>query len=186
MQLRPPDKPQYIGAPDTTFAGSRNAHSALAFWDYHARHSLDDQIAVAVHAQRVAEYAHQQLLQLQTELGMDLYVARSPLALTVRFRQANDQLCRKYSLSNESLTVEGQARPYSHIFTMAGTTEAQVDALVADLRQPGAFAPLPAHREPKPAETEAERLAEKKSGHALHHKLAKRLQHVPTFSRGYK
>lgn len=46
-QLSPPDNPNYIGSPDSTFAGSRNAFSALILWDYLSRNSWQD-IATAV------------------------------------------------------------------------------------------------------------------------------------------
>src|SRR3712207_7894736 len=38
-QMRPSDDPEYLGSPDTTFAGSRNGFSAMILWDYLDRKS---------------------------------------------------------------------------------------------------------------------------------------------------
>lgn len=139
LQMTPPKSSEYIGAADTTFAGSRNGFSALLLWDYLARHSYDDQIRLAAECDRLAGYAHDRLLALQEKLGTDLWVARSPLALTVRFRQPKAELVRKYSLSSETLRVDGEERTYVHLYAMKHLTRELIDELVRDLRQPGAF-----------------------------------------------
>ncbi|MCO5601073.1 hypothetical protein L7F22_055190 [Adiantum nelumboides] len=130
-QMNPPDIPEYIGTPDTTFAGSRNGLSAILMWDNIARHSYEDQIRKALHLERLGAYTEKSLRNLQDEvLKEDLYV-------TVRFKRANDELCKKYSLSNEDL----DGKRYSHVFMMEHVTTELVDALVEDLSQEGAFAP---------------------------------------------
>ncbi|MCO5595583.1 hypothetical protein L7F22_049628 [Adiantum nelumboides] len=135
-QMNPPDIPEYIGTPDTTFAGSRNGLSAILLWDNIARHSYEDQIRKTLHLERLGAYTEKSLRNLQDEvLKEDLYVARTPLALTVRFKRANDELCKKYSLSNEDL----DGKRYSHVFMMEHVTTELVDALVEDLSQEGAF-----------------------------------------------
>ncbi|GGP76016.1 hypothetical protein GCM10010214_59270 [Streptomyces abikoensis] len=140
LQMIPPRAAEYIGSSDTTFAGSRNGLSALVLWDHLARNSYDDQIRKAVHAQRMAGHVHDRLLALQKEVAADLWVARSPQALTVRFRRPNADIVRKYSLSSETLHVDGEERPYVHLYTMNHVTEELVDDLLRDLRRPGAFA----------------------------------------------
>lgn len=142
LQMVPPRASEYIGASDTTFAGSRNGFSAVLMWDYLARHSYDDQIRMALETDHMAGYAHERLLTLQDELGRDLWVARSPHSLTVRFRRPYEDIIRRYSLSYETVTVDGIPRPYCHLFTMKHVTEKLVDALIGDLRRPGAFAEL--------------------------------------------
>ncbi|MFD8996256.1 pyridoxal-dependent decarboxylase [Streptomyces abikoensis] len=139
LQMIPPRAAEYIGSSDTTFAGSRNGLSALVLWDHLARNSYDDQIRKAVHAQRMAGHVHDRLLALQQEVAADLWVARSPQALTVRFRRPNADIVRKYSLSSETLHVDGEERPYVHLYTMNHVTEELVDDLLRDLRRPGAF-----------------------------------------------
>ena len=66
-------------------------------------------------------------------------MGRSPLSPTIRFKQANSDLVFKYSLSGETLLVNGRRRQYSHIYIMAHVTTDLIDQLVQDLSRPGAF-----------------------------------------------
>jgi histidine decarboxylase len=142
-QLRPPDNPEYIGSPDTTFAGSRNGLSAMILWDYLAKNSYRDQIEKALYTEEVADYTVRQLNVLEVSLGEDLWIERTPLSLTVRFKQAHPDIVFKYSLSSETLYVNGQKRSYSHIFIMAHVTYELIDRLLQDLSRPNAFPPQP-------------------------------------------
>jgi histidine decarboxylase len=174
-QIRPPDDPAYIvGSPDTTFAGSRNGFSAMILWDFLARHSHAAQVERALETEAMAGYIEARLRELEQRLGVDLWIARTELSLTVRFKAASPALIYKYSLSGEELSVNGQARQYSHVYAMPHVTRETVDALIADLAQPGAFpdqAPAPA-----PAPGPAKRIP---TG-------ARPLVHVPTSGRGFQ
>lgn len=172
-QLRPPPMPVYVGSPDTTFAGSRSGFSPLIFWDFLAKRSYADHIAMICEAQRTAIYAEDGLKDLGKKLGKDLYVARTPLALTVRFRQPNADLVKKYSLSTEEF--QGWPKKYAHIFLLHGVTKRMVDELLADLAKPGAF--------------EDEHLPAAKEAVAAHHEAepnVRRLALVPTHGRGFR
>lgn len=136
--LMPPSRPAYIGSFDSTLAGSRNGYSAMILWDYLARHSYEDQIQKALRLEALAEYAYVQLQQLQRQRG-DLWVARTPLSLTIRFRRPNPEIVFKYSLANETLQVDGHLRDYSHIYIMAHVTRDLIDELIADLKRADAF-----------------------------------------------
>lgn len=138
-QLRPPDNPEYLGSPDTTFAGSRNGLSAIILWDYLAKNSYERQIETILRTERVADYAVQQLKKLEAKIEEDLWVERTPLSLTIRFKQANPDIVFKYSLSSETLYVNGHKRAYSHIFIMPHVTMDLIDQLIGDLSQPEAF-----------------------------------------------
>ncbi|HJD83551.1 pyridoxal-dependent decarboxylase [Kitasatospora aureofaciens] len=143
LQMAPPGASEYIGAADTTFAGSRNGFSSLLMWDYLARHSYDDQARLAAECDDLAAYTHRQLLALQEQLGHDLWVARSPQSLSIRFRQPRADIVRRYSLASESVHVDGTARAYVHLYVMRHLTRERVDELLDELRQPGAFTPAP-------------------------------------------
>ena len=171
-QLRPPDNPEYLGSPDTTFAGSRNGLSPMFLWDYLAKNSYEKQIQKALYTERMADYACQQLKALEARLDRDLWIERSPLSLTIRFRQAHPDLIFKYSLSSETLYVSGQKRAYSHIFIMGHVTPELIDCLIQDLGQSDAF--------PSP-EAELFRWSEEvlPSG-------AKDLVHFPHIGRGFR
>jgi histidine decarboxylase len=140
-QLTPPDDPEYIGSPDTTFAGSRNGFSPMILWDYLAKTSYAGQIDKALAAEDMGDYAYQRLKELEQKLEMDLWIERTPLSLTIRFRQANGTIIFKYSLSGETLFVNGQQRAYNHVFMMEHVTRERIDSLIWDLSQPGAFPP---------------------------------------------
>src|SRR6185312_12390079 len=153
LQMKPPDDPEYVGSPDTTFAGSRNGFSALLLWNYAATNSYSMQIDRALATEAMAAYAYDRLLDLQRRLGEDLWVARTnPCSLTVRFKAASPKIQHKYSLSGETLYVDGVKRKYSHIFLMPHVTRAMIDELVADLigeipEQLGALPPPPLDRD---------------------------------------
>ncbi|MCC8187050.1 MAG: hypothetical protein LIP08_05950, partial [Bacteroides sp.] len=136
-QMLPPDNPTYIGSPDSTFAGSRNALSPLIMWEYLSKNSYADFIKKVETGLTITGYAVEQLQALQEEIGLDLWVEYTPLTLTVRFRKAAPEVVTKYSLSGEDLYVGDEERSYSHIYIMAHVTKELVDNLIADLRTYG-------------------------------------------------
>ncbi|PRO67234.1 pyridoxal-dependent decarboxylase [Alkalicoccus urumqiensis] len=140
FQLLPPDDPMYIGSPDTTFAGSRNSFSAMYLWDHLAQTPHHEQRKKAVRAEAVASFAENALREVAAELELDLWVERTPLSLTIRFRRPSAEVVEKYSLSCESLYVNGERRDYVHLFAMEHVTEETLYALAADLLAEGAYA----------------------------------------------
>ncbi|WP_367130320.1 hypothetical protein [Saccharothrix sp. HUAS TT1] len=147
FRVEPPSKPAYTGSPDTTFAGSRNGLSPLVLWNHLASKSLREHAAAAVRALRVTRYLESSLRELEDRLDREdrlpeggLHVDRSPMALTVRFRQPNDDVVEKWSLSCQPMpTGDGGVRHYAHVFAMPSVTEEKVDAFVEDLFAEGAF-----------------------------------------------
>jgi len=138
-QMLPPSDPNYIGSPDSTFAGSRNGFSSLILWDYLSRNSVDDLIAKINSAFDLMEYVHEQLKIVQEKQGKDLWIEVSPYALTIRFKRPNEEIVYKYSLSGENLYVLGKERAYSHIYMMESVTKELIDQFISDLSEPGAF-----------------------------------------------
>lgn len=139
-QIAPPDDPEYLGSPDTTFAGSRNAIAPAVLWCYYANTSDQEEIDKAIQVEQTAKYAEQKLKELDQEFqqqGYDLWVERTSLAISIRFRDPdNKDLIFKYSLSQMKLKMdnEKEARKYVHIFIMQGVTTNIIDELVQDLR----------------------------------------------------
>ncbi|MGW2659063.1 hypothetical protein ACWC1D_36240, partial [Streptomyces sp. NPDC001478] len=148
-QLEPPARAPYIDTRDTTFAGSRNGLSPLMLWDHLARHSYEDQIALIRRAQRLSGYLLDRLDGLRRTHGIDLWAARSPGAITVRFRRPGDATVAKWSLSCQDVLTDpgdpGGPRAYAHVFLMSSVTKERIDALVDDLVRD--FAP-PHHPDP--------------------------------------
>ncbi|MFD7868775.1 histidine decarboxylase [Streptomyces sp. NPDC057682] len=147
-QLRPPARAPYIDTRDTTFAGSRNGLSPLMLWDHLARHSYEDQIALIRRAQRLSGYLLERLDGLRATHGIDLWAARSPGAITVRFRRPGDATVAKWSLSCQDVLTDPEdpagPRAYAHVFLMSSVTRERVDALVDDLVRDFTAVPRPA------------------------------------------
>ncbi|MFJ6701074.1 histidine decarboxylase [Streptomyces sp. NPDC091272] len=140
-RMTPPPFPQYVGAPDTTLAGSRNGHSAVVLWDFLARHSYEDQIRGVVEALRLAQYAERRLREIEADRadGLDLRVGRSPWSLSVWFRAPAQAVVERAGLARQTLTEDGEERDYVHFFAMRETPRSRVDALLEDLARPDAF-----------------------------------------------
>ncbi|MFI6449389.1 histidine decarboxylase [Kitasatospora sp. NPDC050543] len=154
-QLSPPSLPDYIGSPDTTFAGSRNGFSPLVVWDHLARHSYQGQVDLIRGAQQLARYLEERLRALEKKHGVELWPTRTNGSLTVRFRRPGDQLVAKWSLSTENVLMDpgdrSSLRRWAHIFMMTSATRAVLDEFLADLeaecvqrRLPPAESVLPA------------------------------------------
>ncbi len=143
--VMPPDNPEYVGSPDTTFAGSRNGFSAMILWQHLAETSYDAITARALKAQEVAAYAMDELKKVcahwvKTQ-DMDLWQQRSPEGLSIIFRRPNDDIVAKYSLCTETVqSPDGDGeRVYVHFFIMGDVEKELVDAMMADLMAPKAF-----------------------------------------------
>ncbi|MFD0350649.1 hypothetical protein ACFQ0M_40795 [Kitasatospora aburaviensis] len=138
-QISPPSQPDYIGAPDTTFAGSRNGFSPLVLWDHLSRHSYQDQVDRIRGAQELAGYLEDRLQAMERELGVELWPARTPGAVTVRFRQPSPELVAKWSLSSQDVLMvpgdESTRRSYVHVFVMPSVDREKLDALLAELAE---------------------------------------------------
>lgn len=139
LQLLPPSEPQYIGALDTTFAGSRNGLSAVVLWTYISTHNYEAQIRKVLHCLDLSEYAESELKKIEIKRKEDLWVVRTPLSFSVRFKKPNDDIVYRFTLANESMCYEGKQRTYTHIYCMGFTTKEKLDELFEALRHPDAF-----------------------------------------------
>jgi len=139
-QIAPPDDPEYIGSPDTTFAGSRNAISPSVLWCYYANTNDKMEMEKAIRLEKLSEYAEKKLKELERyyqRKGYKLWVERSPLSLSIRFRDPEDpDTIFKYSLSQMQLLIDGEDQPrkYVHIFMMQSVDESLINDLVDDLK----------------------------------------------------
>ena len=136
----PEDIPIYVGSPDTTFAGSRNALSCAVLWTYISSHSYEEQVQKVIRCLDLANYVYMKLKKLEHDIQKDLWVTHSvEYSLSVYFRKPTDDIVFKYSLSDENLVVNKHKRKYSHIYLMEHVTYAKIDELIKDLHQHGAF-----------------------------------------------
>jgi histidine decarboxylase len=145
-QLSPPSTPSYIGAADTTLGGSRNAFSAVLYWDYLARNGYEQSVAEVVRAEKIGTYFEEQLRQLESELkqkfgpDVDLWISRSRLSLAVRFRLVSPTIKYKFTVDAERIPyplsdTTQQYRSFSHIYLMQSLTHELADELIAELRE---------------------------------------------------
>jgi len=132
-QVIPKTSPNYIGSPDSTLAGTRNAFSALLLWDFFSKNSLEDLRKKADYSMELTQYAFTQLKKLEKDLGENLWVEHSYGSLAVRFKKTNPNLVYKYSLAEETLFVDGDRRDYNHIYLMGHVTKSLIDQLVKDI-----------------------------------------------------
>ncbi|MEJ2855697.1 MULTISPECIES: hypothetical protein [unclassified Saccharothrix] len=160
FRVEPAATPAYTGSPDTTFAGSRNGLSPLVLWNHLASKSVRGHATAAVAALRRTRYLESSLRELEDRLDREdrlpeggLFVDRSPMALTVRFRRPSDEVIAKWSLSCQPMcTNAGELRHYAHVFAMPSLTEEKIDLFMEDLFAEGAFEH---HELPRPAPTSA-------------------------------
>jgi histidine decarboxylase len=148
LQLRPPPLPAYVGAPDTTFGGSRNAFSAIVLWNFIAKHSRADQIKMIAECEKMADKTYELLEAVDRQLKKrgdkhGLRLQRAPYSLSIIFRRPNPNIVRDFSLSNATVPDETEpGRPlvdYSHIYIMPHVTLDTVRELQTRLLADGAF-----------------------------------------------
>ena len=143
-QVKPYNKPLYIGGIDSTLSGSRGGHSVLLMWDLLSKKSYDDFKDMAVLGVEMVAFSMMKLRELQKELSFDLWLSHTPGSLFVYFRQPKQDIVRRYCLGSKPLrikTVDGtfEDRVYSHICLMSHVTEDLILRFVDELRAPGAF-----------------------------------------------
>lgn len=111
----------YIGSVDTTISGSRNGFTPLLLW-YAIRSLGRDGMKRRIEASlATAAYAEEQLLAA----GIPAW--RNPQALTVVFPQPPESVRHKWQLAS--------AGGESHLICMPHVQRAQIDELLADIRE---------------------------------------------------
>ena len=150
-QLSPPDTAGYIGSPDTTLGGSRNAFSPMLFWKYFAKKGYEENIERALETERVAAQFESALHKLEEELkqrfpteNVDLWIHRSELSLAVLFRNVNSDITYKFTVDSERIRVPysengklfAEDRTYSHIYSMTSLGKYNlVEKLISAIRE---------------------------------------------------
>ena len=143
-QVKPRQRPMYIGGLDGTLCGSRSGNSVLAMWDLLSRKSYDDFKEMAMRGEQMVKFSLKMLEELQKELLLDLWLSHSPGSLFVYFKQPREDIVRRYSLGSDPLTIKNQngtfeQRVYSHICLMPHVSENLIVQFIQELRAPGAF-----------------------------------------------
>ena len=132
-------RPDVIGSPDTTFARSRNGLSALVWslwWTFISTHTYEQQLESVLDCliMKLAEYTEAELKKVEKEIGRDIWIAWTPLALSLRFRKPNDAIVYKYTLASEEFYYGNELHHYTHIYMMKGITKKKIDSLLEELQ----------------------------------------------------
>lgn len=110
----------FTGSPDTTITCSRSGHAAMMIWYVLRVYGVDGLRARAEASRDLAEYTHQQLV----ELGWDAW--RHPHGFTVVMETPPPAVTEKWTLAS----THGR----SHIICMPGVTREMVDNFLTDMR----------------------------------------------------
>lgn len=112
---------EYIGAMDTTIAGSRSAVAPAVLWYALKTRGEAGMRQLAYQCLEVAEYAENKM----KEAGITAW--RNQQSLTVVFPRPSNRLIRKWSLAPQ--------KKIAHVITVGHITRDIIDALVADLTE---------------------------------------------------
>jgi histidine decarboxylase len=119
------DVPAYVGALDSTLAGSRSGLAPLYLWDWAARSSDARKKAEADGQLQLAEKARQLIAA-----EWDKTATRAPGSVMVVFKRPGTALVRKYALASMKHPQRGDL---SHLVCMPHVTEEMIVQLVKDL-----------------------------------------------------
>ncbi|ATC96700.1 pyridoxal-dependent decarboxylase [Pseudoalteromonas tunicata] len=141
------NNPQYVGAPDSTLAGSRNGLAALTLWSMLGKTGYAELQARAIHSLTMTQTLYQRFSALAKMIkqrdGIDIWLHRSAFSLCILFRRTNPAITFKYSLceAQEAVSIDGVKynRHYVHLYCMWDRKQTTLDSLMIDLAQPGAF-----------------------------------------------
>ena len=109
---------EYVGAMDTTLAGSRSAVSPLMLWYAFEQHGLEGFRGIVQESLDIAQYAVDKFNE------NDIPAWRNKNSITVVFPRPADSVVSKWQMA-----------PYenvSHIITVPNVTRDKIDAAVAD------------------------------------------------------
>ncbi|MBF0274226.1 MAG: glutamate decarboxylase [Nitrospinae bacterium] len=160
--VTPPDNPDYVGAPDSTFAGSRSGFSAMALWELVSRNGYPGFFDKAKTTIRLMNQTLEKLRpiaeKLKNEENFDIWLQHSPLSTSLIFRKPKDEIMFKYSLclgmvheafDEKTGNVIPVKRKYVHMFIFWDRGEKVLEELVIDLSSKDNYDPtsdLPVER----------------------------------------
>ena len=126
----------HYGFIDSGLACARYALSTLTAWSHFSQTSYDLQVKKVVGCLATVIIAEQELLATEKNLGLNLWVLRSPHSLSVCFRKPSDDIVQKYHLKCEMFRVNGELRSYARL---SNINEQGLTMLLRDLQGPQSF-----------------------------------------------
>jgi histidine decarboxylase len=144
-RITPVATPDYIGSPDTTFAGSRNGLSTMILWNLIAKIGINGFAERSVKTMQMCKYTEDKLKDLQKKLNnFNIWLHRAPNGGTsLIFRKPVDRIMFKYSMPIETEIIRKEEgvikRTYAHLFILWDRSKQMIDSLINDLSEEGAF-----------------------------------------------
>ncbi len=139
--------PSYIGAVDSTLAGSRNGLASLTLWSLLGKTGYQELQNRAVKSLTMALTLYARLKKLADMIkqrdDIEIWLHRSNFSLSILLRKTNKAITFKYSLceAQENINKAGKnySRKYVHLYCLWDRQQETLDRLIEDLSQPGAF-----------------------------------------------
>ncbi len=139
--------PSYVGAVDSTLAGSRNGLASLTLWSLLGKTGYEELQNRAIKSLSMALTLHARLASLAEMIlardGLDIWLHRSPFSLCILLRKTNKEITFKYSLCEAQEVVnkgeDRYNRKYIHLYCLWDRQQSALNNLIEDLSQPGAF-----------------------------------------------
>ncbi|WP_326515466.1 MULTISPECIES: hypothetical protein [unclassified Shewanella] len=139
--------PSYVGAVDSTLAGSRNGLASLTLWSLLGKTGYEELQNRAIKSLSMTLALHVRLTSLAEMImqrdGIDIWLHRSHFSLSILLRKTNKEIMFKYSLCEamEVINKEGKRynREYIHLYCLWDRQQSTLNNLIDDLSQPGAF-----------------------------------------------
>lgn len=140
--LRKADTPDYIGSPDTTLGGGRNAFSALYIWWRLQLTDYNNEILSVSNCLNNAKYLENELNKIDVEMEgrFNVDVARSPYSFSTTFNSPSPYISNKYSIPQEMEEIfddngkKIKQVSRSHIYSMKHVTKPLIDEFLEDYR----------------------------------------------------
>ena len=126
----------HFGFFDTVLSGARNLLSTVQLWTHIGSTSCEEQVKRVVECFKATRELEEELKKLQQEIGIDLWVARSPHSLVIQFRRPADNIVEKYHLATKTFFIGGELRKYTQLCQVDPKS---TSALLKDLNHPDSF-----------------------------------------------
>lgn len=112
---------EYIGAPDTTFSGSRNGHTPLFIWYAIKKFGVQGFQEIIASCLDITKYALERLNEISWDAQAEKF------SVTIVMKRPSEKIAKKWQLAVE--------KDIAHLLIMPHVSKKQIDAFIEDLKQ---------------------------------------------------
>lgn len=116
---------EYISAPDTTFSGSRNGHTALFIWYAIKKFDVQGFQKMIASCLDVTKYALERLKEISWDARAEKF------SVTIVIKRPSEKIAKKWQLAVE--------KDIAHLLIMPHVSKKRIDAFIEDLKQECVF-----------------------------------------------